>query len=136
MCCGAFNFTDYELIFNNTSVPLSCCNLANPLVNMTTCPEIVSNAAPANESGLIYAEVSVHAHQSNIGHLSLLTIDMHVCIPCKGCVSHLELLFHYTVSVITGVSITVALLQVLYLHNVMLFQALTWTCSFPCRLLW
>ena len=110
MCCGAFNFTDYERLFNNLSVPLSCCNFTNPLVNMTTCPEIVSNAALANQSGLIYAEVSIHAH---IGHLSLLTIDIHAFIPCKGCVSHLESLFHYTFSVIAGVSITVALLQVL-----------------------
>ena len=59
MCCGATSFTDYELIFNNISVPMSCCNFTNPLVNMTTCAEIVSNAALANQlqSGLIYAEV-------------------------------------------------------------------------------
>ena len=57
MCCGAINFTDYEVVFDNMSVPLSCCNFTNPLVNMTTCPEIVSNAALANQSGLIYAEV-------------------------------------------------------------------------------
>ena len=62
MCCGATSFTDYEVVFNNMSVPMSCCNFTNPLVNVTTCPTIVGNAAQANESGtgLIYAEVSVH----------------------------------------------------------------------------
>ena len=55
-CCGVVAFTDYEDIFNNLSVPVSCCNTTNPLANETTCPEIVSNAQQANQTGLIYSE--------------------------------------------------------------------------------
>ena len=77
MCCGAINFTDYELVFNNMSVPLSCCNFTNPLVNMTTCPEIISNAAPANQSGLIYAEVRL-IHMLYVQKIQLIII--HACI--------------------------------------------------------
>ena len=57
-CCGVMVFSDYQDIFNNLSVPLSCCNIDNPLVNETTCPVIVSNALQANRTGLIYSEVS------------------------------------------------------------------------------
>ena len=55
-CFGVVAFTDYESIFNNLSVPVSCCNTTNPLANETTCPEIVSNAQQANQTGLIYSE--------------------------------------------------------------------------------
>ena len=49
-CCGLYSFTDYVHIFNNLSVPVSCCN---------TCLErkIVSNATLANQTGQIYTEV-------------------------------------------------------------------------------
>ena len=55
-CCGVVAFTDYESIFNNLSVPVSCCNTTNPLVNETTCPQIVSNAQQSNQTGFIYSE--------------------------------------------------------------------------------
>ena len=56
-CCGVVAFTDYEDIFNNFSVPVSCCNTTNPLANETTCPKIVTDAQQANQTGLVYSEV-------------------------------------------------------------------------------
>ena len=55
-CCGVVAFTDYESIFNNLSVPVSCCNTTNRLANETTCPAIVSNAQHANQTALIYSQ--------------------------------------------------------------------------------
>ena len=85
-CCGVEAFTDYESIFNNLSVPVSCCNTTNPLANETTCPEIVSNAQQANQTGLIYSE---------------------------GCVPQLQSVLQYILSVVAGVSFTVGVLQIL-----------------------
>ena len=85
-CCGVEAFTDYESIFSNLSVPVSCCNTTDPLANETTCPEIVSNAQQANQTGLIYSE---------------------------GCVPQLQSVLHYILSVVAGVSITIGLLQIL-----------------------
>ena len=84
-CCGVVAFTDYESIFNNLSVPVSCCNTTNPLANETTCPEIVSNAQQANQTGLIYSE---------------------------GCVPQLQSVLQYILSVVAGVSITIGVLDV------------------------
>ena len=83
-CCGVMAFTDYENIFNNLSVPVSCCNTTNPLANETTCPEIVSNAQQANQTGLIYSE---------------------------GCVPLLQSVLQYILSVAAGVSIMIGVLQ-------------------------
>ena len=85
-CCGVLVFTDYESIFNNLSVPVSCCNTTNPLANETTCPEIVSNAQQADQTGLIYSE---------------------------GCVPQLQSVLQYILSVVAGVSFTVGVLQIL-----------------------
>ena len=87
-CCGVEAFTDYESIFNNLSVPVSCCNTTNPLANETTCPKIVSNAQQANQTGLIYFE---------------------------GCVPQLQTVLQYILSIVAGVSITtgVHVLQIL-----------------------
>ena len=79
-CCGVVAFTDYESIFNNLSVPVSCCNTTNPLANETTCPEIVSNAQQANQTGLIYFE---------------------------RCVPQLQTVLQYILSIVAGVSITI-----------------------------
>ena len=83
-CCGVMAFTDYENIFNNLSVPVSCCNTTNPLANETTCPEIVSNAQQANQTGLIYSE---------------------------GCVPLLQSVLQYILSVAAGVSSMLGVLQ-------------------------
>ena len=85
-CCGVMAFTDYESIFNNLSVPVSCCNTTNPLANETMCPQIVSNAQQANQTGLIYSE---------------------------GCVPQLQSVLQYILSVVAWVSITIGLLQIL-----------------------
>ena len=85
-CCGVEAFTDYESIFNNLSVPVSCCNTTNPLANETTCPQIVSNAQQANQTGLIYSE---------------------------GCVPELQSMLQYILSVVAGVSIMIGVLQIL-----------------------
>ena len=85
-CCGVVAFTDYESIFNNLSVPVSCCNTTNPLANKTTCPQIVSNAQQSNQTGLIYSE---------------------------GCVPQLQSMLQYILSVVAGVSITIGVLQIL-----------------------
>ena len=58
-CCGLYSFTDYENLFNNLSVPASCCNTTHPLVNQSTCPEIITNATLANQTSQIYAEVII-----------------------------------------------------------------------------
>ena len=83
-CCGVVAFTDYESIFNNLSVPVSCCNTTNPLANETTCPQIVSNAQQSNQTGLIYSE---------------------------GCVPQLQSMLQYIVSVVAVVSIMIGMLQ-------------------------
>ena len=85
-CCGVVAFTDYESIFNNLSVPVSCCNTTNPLANETTCPEIVSDAQQANQTSLIYSE---------------------------GCVAQLQSMLQYILSVVAGASITFGALQIL-----------------------
>ena len=72
-CCGVMAFTDYENIFNNLSVPVSCCNTTNPLANETTCPEIVSNAQQANQTGLIYSEGCVPQLQSVLKNIRVAT---------------------------------------------------------------
>ena len=64
-CCGVEVFTDYESIFDNVSVPVSCCNTTNPLANETMCLQIVSNAQQANQAGLIYSEGCVPQLQSD-----------------------------------------------------------------------
>ena len=56
-CCGAVNFVDYEQVFNNLSVPVSCCNTTNPLANETTCPDIVMDTNVTNITDLIYTVV-------------------------------------------------------------------------------
>ena len=51
------HFTDYETVFRNFSVPVSCCNTTNPLAN--ECPDIVRNSQQMiNQTGLIYPEVN------------------------------------------------------------------------------
>ena len=56
-CCGVDHFTDYETVFSNFSVPVSCCNTTNPLAS--ECPDIVRNSQRMiNQTGLIYSEVS------------------------------------------------------------------------------
>ena len=57
MCCGVAKFSDYEQVFSNFSVPVSCCNTANPLVNDATCPDIVMDTSVTNIAELIYTEV-------------------------------------------------------------------------------
>ena len=54
-CCHAYLLT--ENVFNNFSVPVSCCNTTNTLAYDTTCPAIVSNAALANKTGLVFSKV-------------------------------------------------------------------------------
>ena len=56
-CCGLLSFTDYKNLFNNLSVPVSCCNTTHPLVSQSTCPEIVTNATLAKQISQIYTEV-------------------------------------------------------------------------------
>lgn len=58
-CCGVVTFSDYEDIFINFSVPVSCCNTTNPRANETTCRQSAVNAQEANQSNLIYTEVYV-----------------------------------------------------------------------------
>ena len=60
-CCGVNNFTDYQLVFGNMSVPISCCNTTNPA---GTCPEIISNAQQANKAGLIFSRVCHHERKA------------------------------------------------------------------------
>ena len=86
-CCGVVAYTDYESIFINLSVPVSCCNTTNPLANETMCPKIVSkNAQQADQTGLIYSE---------------------------GCVSQLQSMLQYILSVVAEVSVTIGVLQIL-----------------------
>lgn len=58
-CCGVSQFTDYRIVFNNFSMPVSCCNTTSPLTNETTCLQIVEDGLMANQTGLIYFEVIV-----------------------------------------------------------------------------
>ena len=56
-CCGVVEFSDYEQVFDNFSVPVSCCNTTNPLTNESTCPDIVMDTNKDNITHLIYTEV-------------------------------------------------------------------------------
>ena len=94
------NFSDYEQVFNNFSVPVSCCNTTNPLANETTCPDIVMDTNVTTE--LIYTEV-LHHCSVIVYHLILL----------QGCVPQLVSYFHYIHSVVAGVSIGIGGSQVL-----------------------
>ena len=72
-CCGVDHFTDYETVFSNFSVPVSCCNTTNPLAS--ECPDIVRNSQQMiNQTGLIYSEVSACSVQSilSLTHYLLL----------------------------------------------------------------
>ena len=51
------DFSDYEQVFNNFSVPVSCCDTTNPLVNETTCPDIVRDTNVPNATELMYTQV-------------------------------------------------------------------------------
>lgn len=58
-CCGVSQFTDYQTVFSNFFMPVSCCNTTSPLTNETTCLQIVEDGLMANQTGLIYFEVIV-----------------------------------------------------------------------------
>ena len=65
------HFTDYETVFRNFSVPVSCCNTSNPLAN--ECPDIVRNSQQMiNQTGLIYPEVNACSVQSMLSLFLLL----------------------------------------------------------------
>ena len=53
------NFSDYEQVFGNLSVPASCCNMVNSLDNetMNTCQDIVMNVTNSVARNAIYSEV-------------------------------------------------------------------------------
>ena len=48
---------NYQEIFNNFSVPVSCCNTTSPLANETTCPEIVLDVNDFENEIAIFSEV-------------------------------------------------------------------------------
>ena len=107
-CCGVSNFTDYETVFNNFSVPVSCCNTSSPLAS--ECPDIVRNSQHMiNQTGLIYSDVSRHA-----SCLPTACILISFCLLLQGCVSHLESFFNNIFSVIASVSNSIAGLQVCF----------------------
>ena len=63
-CCGVDHFTDFEAVFNNFSVPASCCNTTSPLAS--ECPDIVKNSQHIiNQTGLIYSKVSCSLLHNN-----------------------------------------------------------------------
>ena len=70
-CCGVDHFTDYETVFRNFSVPVSCCNTTNTLAS--ECPDIVRNSQQMiNQTGLIYSEVSAYSVWSILSLILLL----------------------------------------------------------------
>ena len=56
-CCGLDSYKDYEVVYNRSFVPHSCCDTSNPLFNSTTCPENGTDAQAAYQSGLLYDNV-------------------------------------------------------------------------------
>ena len=52
-CCGVVDSTDYETVFNNLSVPVSCCN---PQANK--CPETGFQQTINQTDLILYSEVS------------------------------------------------------------------------------
>ena len=99
-CCGLDSFTDYENLFDNLSVPLSCCNITHPLVNQSACPEIVTNATLANLTSQIYTEV-VFVSLASLTFLSLIIhFDFSSPSSYSGCVSHLESFYQYIYHVV------------------------------------
>ena len=87
------NFSDYEQVFNNFSVPVSCCDTTNPLFNETTCPDIVMDTNVTTE--LIYTEV-VH-------HCSVNDNNIHLLLSYCRAVFLMQVVsyFHYIHSVYT-----------------------------------
>ena len=81
-CCGVVHFTDYETVFTNFSVPVSCCNTTNPLASQ--CPDIVRNTDQMiNQTGLIYSEVSASSHLTNCMLLHYICYYRVVCHMCS-----------------------------------------------------
>ena len=78
-CCGVSIFTDYETVFNNFSVPVSCCNTSSPLAS--ECPDIVRNSQlMINQTGLIYSDVSRHVSCLPTACV-LISFIIGLCIP-------------------------------------------------------
>ena len=46
-------------LFNNFSVPVSCCNTTSPLANETTCPEIVLDVNDFEIEVTIFSEIKL-----------------------------------------------------------------------------
>ena len=108
-CCGVVNFSDYELVFINFSVPVSCCNTTNPLVNETTCPDIVMDTNVANATELIYTEV----HKPNYDMSSSFISSF-----LQGCAPKFVPFYHYVLSVVAGVGITIGATPVVYKYKI------------------
>ena len=105
-------FKDYRNIFNNASVPVSCCKVTSPSVNHSTCKDIVMNTKSINISKFIYTEVSIYQQMLDV-----------IIFYSQGCAPKLEEYFSYILSVIGGVNVIVGLIQVKYhiLHCMLLF---------------
>ena len=111
-CCGLNSFTDYENLFNNLSVPVSCCNTTHPLVNQSTCPEIVTNATLAHQISQIYTDVIFSIILTLLYLISFLLIYNY-----KGCVSHLESFYRYIFKVVGWYYISWGIVMVCHLNN-------------------
>ena len=109
-CCGLNSFTDYENLFNNLSVPVSCCNTTHPLVNQSTCPEIVTDATLANQTSQIYTEVMIDLFTSHYN-------NYFVSRSYQGCVSHLESFYQNIFTVVGWYCISWGILLVCHLNH-------------------
>ena len=77
-CCGVDGYMDYQEIFNNFSVPVSCCNTTSPLANETTCPEIVSDVNDFENDVAIFSEVYMLYIIYSCMHLWILSFITYV----------------------------------------------------------
>ena len=56
-CCGVQSFRDYEEVFNNSSIPVSCCNTDNSFDSESLCTDMDVDSI-TNTTELIHTEVS------------------------------------------------------------------------------
>ena len=59
-CCGVQSFRDYEGVFNNSSIPVSCCNTDNSFDSESLCTDMDVDSI-TNTTELIYTEVLHYA---------------------------------------------------------------------------
>jgi hypothetical protein len=73
-CCGVENYTDYESIFQNKSVPVSCCNSEKIEKESANCTALTRDVYAGNNADFLYqqgcADALIDAIDHNLGAIA------------------------------------------------------------------